>query len=609
MGLEICSHTSALQSYNGRGDVLIVLPSQGEFPLSRMFFCPSRVVLSLCLCALGTVQPVSAGTPLTTVRVASGLANPIFVTHAPGDFDRVFVIEQRGKIRIIKNGQLLATPFLDISTQVSLGVEQGLLGLAFDPDYARNRTFYINYTNLNGDTEVAKFAASEANPDLAIKPGDTILTVDQPYANHNGGWLGFGPDGYLYIALGDGGDQTDPQNRGQSISGELLGNILRIDVDGDDFPADALRDYAIPLDNPFVGRMGEDEIWAYGLRNPWRPAFDRLTGDLWIADVGEAEWEEINVQPAASNGGENYGWACTEGLHCTAFGGCNCNTLTWAAPIHEYSHGVMNVRCSITGGEVYRGCEIPGLEGTYFFGDYCSGQIWTLTYDGQTASVTDRTLELAPGSGLAISNISSFGSDAAGEIYICDRAGTTGEVYKIVPATGVPAFAGSNPPSDAIDARTPLANDGTTALGMNQVSFLFDRASHCTSPSSFSVVQIGVAGPPPAVIAVQSVQPNEMLVTLDRPIEPLAWTEITHEPTGASVKLGFLPGDVNADGHSGPADILELIDLLNGVGPTRPDWSTDIDRSGMTAPADILMLVDLLNGAGALDSYLNAHLP
>ncbi len=582
--------------------------------LAFLGFSMSIRITRLLLLALTIVGygpgSARAGTPLTTVRVASGLSNPVLVTHAPGDYERLFIVEQRGRIRILKGGQVLSTSFLDVSTLLSPGGEQGLLGLAFHPDFANNRQFYINYTNTEGDTVVAKHTASEANPDEADKTGDTILIVDQPFANHNGGWSDFGPDGFLYIAFGDGGSQADPNDRGQSITGDLLGNILRIDVDHDDFPDDDFRDYRIPLDNPFVGVAGEDEIWAYGLRNPWRNAFDRKTGDLWIADVGESQWEEINFQPASSSGGENYGWSCREGTQCTSFGGCDCSTLQSALPIYEYSHGFQNVRCSITGGVVYRGCEIPDLDGSYFFADFCSGQIWSMTYNGSTVSVVERTDELAPTSPQqTIINVSSFGTDAAGEIYLCDRAGLTGEIYKIVPAAGTPNLVGTDPPDGAIDARTPLAADGTTEVGMNQVTFFFDQATNCTSAEHFVIEQQGVAGAAPRVVSVQPVANNGLQVTFDGPIEPKAWTTILHGPTQSVVRLGYLPGDVNGDRFSGPTDILDLIDMLNGVGPARPIWSTDLDRSGVAAPSDILMLVDLLNGAGNLEAYLAARLP
>ena len=566
-------------------------------------------LISTPLVTLGLVWSAQAGTPLTTIRVASGLSNPIFVTHAPGDYERLFILEQRGRIRILKGGQVLSTSFLDISTQVSLGGEQGLLGLAFHPDFANNRQFYINYTDNAGDTVVARYTASESDPDRADPDGDTILFVGQPFSNHNGGWIDFGPDGYLYIALGDGGDQGDPNNRGQSITGDLLGNILRIDVNQDSFPADELRDYRIPTGNPFIGRTGEDEIWAYGLRNPWRNSFDSETGDLWIADVGEGMWEEVNFQPASSLGGENYGWDCREGTQCTTFGNCSCTSLPTKLPIHVYSHGTGDGHCSITGGVVYRGCEIPDLDGTYFFADFCSGQIWSLTYNGSTASVINRTAELTPASPLAISSISSFGTDAAGEIYICDRAGLTGEVYKIVPASGAPQLIGSDPLDGVIDARTPLASNGITKVGINKVILSFNQPTRCTSTDYFRVEQQGVAGTPPSVSSVQVLPNNAVQVNLSRPVDPLAWTTVTHEPTQSAVRFGFLPGDVNSDGVTAPVDILALIDSLNAVGPVRQIWSTDLDRSGLTTPSDLIKLIDILNGAGNLDSYNGARLP
>jgi hypothetical protein len=246
------------------------------------------------------------------------------------------------------------------------------------------------------------------------------------------------------------------------------------------------------------------------------------------------------------------------------------------------------------------------LQGTYFFADYCSGQIWSLTYDGNTAIVVERTQELAPRSPLSITDISSFGTDAAGEIYICDR---NGEVYKIVPATGVPKLIHTDPPDESIDARTPLARDGTTRLGVNQVTFFFNQATNCAMAGHFVIEQEGSTGAAPQVATVQSVAGNGLQVNLNAPIEPKTWATIMHGPTQSKVRVGYLPGDVNGDGFSGPVDILDLIDALNGIGPVRSMGSTDLDRSGLALPADILMLVDLLNGAGALDAYLGARLP
>ncbi len=366
---------------------------------------------------------------LTSTLVVSGLERPIFVTHSygVGGFDRIFVLEKRGRIRVVRDGNLLASPFLDIDALVGGGTvdfsERGLLGLAFHPDYANNGKFYVNYTNNSGNTMIVEYQVS-ANPDVADAGSARIMMViSQPFANHNGGWLGFGPDGYMYIATGDGGDANDPGNRAQDITGQLLGKMLRIDVDARNGPT---GQYGNPIDNPFVGVAGDDEIWAYGLRNPWRPSFDRETGDLWIADVGQDVWEEISFQPADSTGGENYGWRCYEGNHDFNTTGCAAMS-TMVFPVHEYSH---STGCSITGGYVYRGCAIPGLRGTYFFADFCFRTIWSFEGSG-VSDFTDRTAELAPGGGLTIATISSFGEDAAGELYICDQNG--GEIFKIVP--------------------------------------------------------------------------------------------------------------------------------------------------------------------------------
>ncbi|MFO0838489.1 MAG: PQQ-dependent sugar dehydrogenase [Phycisphaerae bacterium] len=402
-------------------------------------------LLAWAICAPIAVNAIAA-TPLTTVLVADGLVRPIYVTHAPGDYSRIFIIEKQGFIRIVRNGALLPTPFLDIDSIVGGGTddesEQGLLGLAFHPDYANNGVFYVYNTNNAGNVELASYHVS-ANPDLADAASRSlILSVQKPYPNHNAGWIDFGPDGYLYVAIGDGGFMNDPGNRAQTIVNMFLGKILRLDPDGpdnipgdaddDEFPANASRNYAIPPANPFVNQTGDDEIWAYGLRNPWRCSFDRQTGDLWIADVGQSQVEEIDFQAAGSPGGANYGWRCTEGTRCTGLTGCTCNGPTLTPPIHTYLH---TVGCAIVGGYVYQGCAIADLRGTYFFGDFCANAIWSFNYDGVAISnFTDRSAELAPGGGFTISSITSFGEDAFGELYVCCQPG---QVFKIVPATSV----------------------------------------------------------------------------------------------------------------------------------------------------------------------------
>jgi glucose/arabinose dehydrogenase len=430
----------------------------------------------------GVLFATPADAAIRTVRIVSGLVRPVFVTSPPGD-DRLFIVEQRsgsnGRVRVFQDGALQSTPFLTVSG-VTTGSEQGLLGLAFHPDYAANRKFYVNYTTTGGGaagkTVVAEYLASAGDPDVAdAGSARTLLEINQPQTNHNAGWMAFGPDGYLYISSGDGGGggdtgtgHTSGTGNAQDITDNLLGKILRIDVNSDDFPADPNRNYAIPATNPFVGVTGDDEIWAYGLRNPWRNSFDRDTGDLMIADVGQNAWEEVNYQPASSTGGENYGWRLKEATHCyNPSTGCDPGGLT--DPIYEYAHSDNTnnafscgdpppTGCSITGGYVYRG-SIGSIAGRYFLADYCSDRIMSFEIVGGAATdCQEHTAEFAPGGGLAIDSISSFGEDDAGELYICDLNG--GEVFKIVgdsDGDGVPDFLDLCP--DTIPGAT-VDNDG-----------------------------------------------------------------------------------------------------------------------------------------------------
>jgi glucose/arabinose dehydrogenase len=369
-----------------------------------------------------------------TVRVATGLSRPVFVTSLPTHSNLVCILEQHaGRIRLfdIFSQTLHGTPFLEVN-DVSTGNEQGLLGLVFHPAYTSNGYLFINFTDADGNTHVRRYTVSNDPLQVNTNTALDIMTIAQPFGNHNAGWLGFGPDGYLYITTGDGGAANDPGNRAQDITDMLLGKLLRIDVDNT--PAVG-KNYAIPPDNPFVGIEGDDEIWAYGLRNPWRCSFDRETGNLWIADVGQNEREEINFQPAASSGGENYGWRAKEGTLVT---GLNPSVPTNAVdPVHEYTH---SVGFSITGGYVYRGSAVHGLTGTYFFADYVTDKIWTFRFNGtSTFDFTDRTEQLVPSEG-DLDNISSFGEDVFGELYICDLA--DGDLFKIVqiPEAGLPAL-------------------------------------------------------------------------------------------------------------------------------------------------------------------------
>lgn len=350
-------------------------------------------------------------------QVADRFKRPLFVTHAADGSNRLFLVEQVGRVWILRDGVRTTEPFLDLSKLISRSAqtesftEQGLLGLAFDPAFSDNGAFFVNYTDRNGGTVVARYLVDPGDPDIADSAsGQIIFQLSQPYANHNGGHIEFGPDGYLYIALGDGGAANDPLGAGQNRQ-LLLGSILRIDV------ANA-PPYAIPPDNPFVGdAAARAEIWAYGLRNVWRFSFDRLTGDMYMADVGQNQWEEINFQPADSAGGENYGWNVWEGTHIFA-GGTAPNHVP---PIFEYSH---SFGCSVTGGNIYRGAAIAELEAVYLFGDWCSGRIWGSWRDRDLNWHTDELMN----TGMPIG---SFGEDEAGEVYVIDYGGT---LYRIDPA-------------------------------------------------------------------------------------------------------------------------------------------------------------------------------
>jgi hypothetical protein len=363
-------------------------------------------------CASG---PPVAGIPALTARlVASGLRSPLDLQSVAADAERLYVVEQGGRIRIVRGGQLQAAPFLDIASRISSGGERGLLGLAFHPQFASNRRFFVNYTNSAGHTYISEFRASSAD---AADPASErlLLEVAQPFANHNGGGLAFDNSGRLLIALGDGGSGGDPQNNGQRLS-TLLGKIARIDVDSG-------TPYSLPADNPFLATPGaRGEIWAFGLRNPFKIAVDRPTGDLYIGDVGQNRIEEIDVGLATRRGGENYGWRITEGTQCfNPSSGCDRSGLT--PPVYEYSHAE---GCSVTGGVVYRGCRVPALAGTYFFGDFCSGLVRSFRLaNGQAGELRDWSSATR-----GVNSPTSIGLDAAGELYIVDY---DGELYRLEP--------------------------------------------------------------------------------------------------------------------------------------------------------------------------------
>lgn len=364
-------------------------------------------------------------------RIASGLAAPLFLIGRPGA-DDVFVAERAGRVRLLDpdTGAVDPTPFLDISAEVGTTGEGGLLGLAPAPDYETSGAFYAHITNTSGDTEIRRYERSAADPDVAdAGTEDLILTVAQPATNHNGGWIGFGADGFLYIALGDGGGANDAFGNGQNVN-TILGAMLRIDPSGDAFPGDPDRDYAIPAGNPFAGGGGAPEIWAYGLRNPFRAGFDRDTGDLYIGDVGQGAVEEVDLIPAGASG-LNFGWPVREGTQMNT----GPDSPEFTPPVAEYFHGTgPREGNTVTGGYVYRG-PVAALDGRYFFADFISDNVWSLPVDeisqGDTISSDEFILEngpLSPDAG-SLASIASFGEDNAGNLYLLNLV--SGDIFRI----------------------------------------------------------------------------------------------------------------------------------------------------------------------------------
>ncbi|MDQ3693770.1 MAG: PQQ-dependent sugar dehydrogenase [Chloroflexota bacterium] len=351
--------------------------------------------------------------------VVDGLNQPVYLADPDDGSGRLFVVEQPGTIRIVRDGVVVPEPFLDLTGMVNArGFEQGLLSMALHPEFSENGAFFVGYTanegEGSGDNTVARYQVAADDPDRADPASaEILLAVSDPFPNHNGGLVKFGPDGYLYVGFGDGGSGGDPEENGQDPHA-LLGKILRLDIDqvGEDAP------YGIPEDNPFAdGVDGRPEVWALGLRNPWRFSFDRVTGDLYIGDVGQNQIEEINFQPGDSDGGENYGWNVMEGTACFRSG--SCDTEPYLLPIAEYQH---EFGCSVTGGYVYRGQAAPALTGAYLFADFCSGLLWGLGRDGAGAWVMSEPIETGLG-------ISSFGENAEGELFVLDLGGG---IYEVV---------------------------------------------------------------------------------------------------------------------------------------------------------------------------------
>jgi glucose/arabinose dehydrogenase len=377
------------------------------------FLAPLLVASAIGGCS-ESQSPVPLPGDLTATPVASGLSSPVYLTAPTGDA-RLFVVEQSGRIRVIRNGQLLPTAYLNIASKIVFQGERGLLGLAFHPSFATNGYFYVNYVNTSNNTIIERYQATPSSDVADANSASLVLVVPQPsFTNHKGGMLAFGPDGMLWIGTGDGGSGGDPQNNGQTLT-TLLGKMLRIDVNV------AGAAYGIPANNPFASSAtNRREIWGWGLRNPWRFSFDRDNGTLYVADVGQGAWEEITVVPH-TQASVNYGWRLMEGTHC--FNPTTCSQTGLTLPVHEYDHS--NGNCSVTGGYVYRGNAIPGIRGQYFYSDYCTGFLRSFRIENGSA-VDHMTWDVG-----ALGNVTSFGEDPSGELYIV--GGNT--VFRLSPSS------------------------------------------------------------------------------------------------------------------------------------------------------------------------------
>jgi uncharacterized protein (TIGR03437 family) len=510
----------------------------------------------------------SAQTTIQLIQVLSGLSSPVYVTSARDGSNRLFIVEQTGRIKILPPGATtpLATPFLNLSAKIVTGGERGLLGLAFHPQYTTNRRFFVNYTRQpDGATVVSEFKVSASDPNVAETEEKPIITIGQPFANHNGGWIDFGPDGYLYIGMGDGGSANDPGNRAQNKD-ELLGKMLRIDVN-----TDGTAPYVSPPTNPFFGPTpGRDEIYATGLRNPWRCAFDRVTGQLYAGDVGQNVIEEISVITL----GGNFGWRIFEGTRCTNNGPDPCVAGNYSPPLVEYDH-MTNRRCSVTGGYVYRGTRNSLPVGSYVFGDYCSGEIF-LWNNGAMSALLDTNIA-----------ISSFGEDEAGEIYVVGLGGTVHRIAAPTAATTVSAasYRGSQLAPESIVAafgqnfaastQTAPANQPLpTTLAGASVTVTDSTGTSRAAPLFFvSPTQINLQIPPGTAVGAGTI----------------AFTNTNGAASGGSVNIASVaPGlfTANASGR-GIAAAVALRISASGAQTFEPIWRLDTQNQIVPIPIDL----------------------
>ncbi len=429
------------------------------------------VLQGALLLATSSMAPAARGQ--ATAELLVPLASSVVIDAPRGDSQRLFVGTKAGRIWIVRDGAVVQPIFLDLSDLVSDGTEQGLLGMAFHPQHDTNGVFYVSYTDLAGSSVVRSYRVFPDDPDQANPNSflDVLGPIPQPYANHNGGCIRIGlRDLKLYVGLGDGGAGNDPENRAQNGQ-SLLGKLLRLELDG-----------TIPLDNPFVGNGAvRDEVWALGLRNPWRFSFDRETNDLWIADVGQFTREEVNFEPAVE-GQHNYGWRCMEGLECTGLGGCTCNAVGLTAPVFEYSHAD---GCSIIGGFRYRGLEIPALQGRYLFGDYCAGRVWSFAFqNGVAMDLVEHSADfgLPPGA-----SIYTFGEDGVGELYLGIISSEGPAVWRIIPSCQSAPSHYCQAAPNSVGNGALMASNGETSVSANQ----FEIRAFAAVPDEFGLFFYG----------------------------------------------------------------------------------------------------------------------
>ncbi len=555
-----------------------------------------RLVLTIAASAAGAAPAMAADPPLALQTFATGLTQPVFVTHAPQDPSSIYIVEQRGKVKVVRNGSVLPTPMVDVASLMTGSdayvLEYGLLGLAFHPNFATNGYFYVNFTvgtsNL-ADTVVMRFKTLPGNPDVAdFNSRVQILRIPYTIKQHRAGWMDFGTDGKLYIATGDGGE-NDPLNAGSDLT-VLKGKILRIDVNGPDgvpgtadddgFPADANKNYVIPASNPFVSTPGAaGEIWCYGLRNPWRCSFDRQTGDLWIGDVGQGQREEVDMVVPASAGGSFFGWRCIEGTLPTNFAGCPAQLPPSVPPVYEYTHAVGT---AVIGGYVYRGCLMPALRGTYFFGDW-NQKTWSFRLvGGSVTSFTNRQPEFPFGMTFV-----SFGEDYDGEMYACAWSTTAGNstVYKIIEAGRPIPDCNVNGIDDALELCRGAAVSPAIAVPPAPVT---------TCPGSSASFRIDAVGAGLSYQWQRETAPgsNTYVALSDGPTAPWDGNApgIGAVVSGSTTPLLTVAADTSASRHlSGPHAIRYRCSASNGCG------------SDTSAPAALSLLPDL-NLSGAVDT-------